>query len=120
MIQRGAAYLSIVVEIIDTFPTRDILAEGRIRLHSLLVVSSVTLKIDDESERYFVEFPLNEDGQALIELCDKTIKEKVHDAMVFKYEEYIKSLDFNNTSDSMPYIYKLEKERIERKSMRNY
>lgn len=112
--------MSVVVDIIDTFPTRDILAVGRIKLQSLLIVSSVTLKIDDESGRYFVEFPWNEEGQAIVELCDKTVKKKVYDAMVFKYEEYIMSLDSNNTNDSIPNIYKLEKERIDRKSVRPF
>jgi hypothetical protein len=110
--------MSIVVDIVDTFPTHDTLAVGRLKLHDLLIVSSIMLKIDDTTGRYYVEFPTNEEGQALVVLSDKILKEKVHDAMVYKYEQYILSLNSSSISNPLPYIYELERERIERNKRR--
>lgn len=111
--------MSIVVDIIDTFPTRDTLAVGSVKIHSLLIVSGVMLKIDDESRRYYIQFPSN-DGQAFIKLSDRTVKEKLYDAMVYQYEKYIMSLDFSSLSAPKEYIYRLERERIEKKYAHHY
>ncbi|GGM28271.1 hypothetical protein GCM10011351_12730 [Paraliobacillus quinghaiensis] len=106
--------MSIIVDITDTFPTRDTLAIATVNLHSLLIVSGVLLKVDDLTDQYYVELPQATDGHAFVELCEEATNEKVHDSMVFQYEEYIRSLEFDSRSDSIPYTYRLERERIEK------
>lgn len=100
----------VIVDIIDTFPTHDILAVGRVKLDSIHTMDGVILKIDDDTEMYVVEFPQT-NGRAVVEINDK-VAQKIQDAMVFKYEQYIMSIDFTDISSHIPYIYTLEKERI--------
>lgn len=102
--------MSVIVDIIDTFPTHDILAVGRVKLDSIHTMNGVILKIDDDTEMYVVEFPQT-NGRAVVEINDK-VAQKIQDAMVFKYEQYIMSIDFTDISSHIPYIYTLEKERI--------
>ncbi|GAB3051695.1 hypothetical protein [Virgibacillus ainsalahensis] len=111
--------MSIIVEITDTFPSHDILALGRVKLHSLVIVSGVMLKIDDLSEKYFIEFPSTDDEERIIELCDDVLKEMVFDSMVSKYEEYVKLMCQKDVTDDKPYIYRLENDRIGRRSRNN-
>ncbi|MFB6466467.1 hypothetical protein ACE38V_06525 [Cytobacillus sp. Hz8] len=110
--------MSVIVNITDTFPTHDILAVGSVKIWSSIIISGVMLKFDDQSGQYFFEFPSMENNKAVVKLCDKTLKEKLLDAMVYKYEEYILSQFENDNSGSKPYILVLEKERIERKYYR--
>lgn len=104
--------MSVIVDIIDTFPTHDILAVGRVKLDSIHTMNGVILKIDDDTEMYVVEFPQT-NGRAVVEINDK-VAQKIQDAMVFKYEQYIMSIDFTDISaiSRIPYIYKLERVRI--------
>ncbi|WP_339217730.1 hypothetical protein [Ornithinibacillus sp. FSL M8-0202] len=103
--------MSVIVDIIDTFPTHDILAVGRVELDSTRTINGVLLKIDDEAESYVVDFPRTIDGRATIEVNDE-VNQKILDAMVYKYERFIMSIDFTDISSRIPYIYKMEKERI--------
>lgn len=102
--------MSVIVDIIDTFPTHDILAVGRVKLDSIHTMNGVILKIDDDTEMYVVEFPQT-NGRAVVEI-NHEVAQKIRDAMVFKYEQYIMSIDFTDISSQIPYIYTLEKERI--------
>jgi hypothetical protein len=102
--------MSVIVDIIDTFPTHDILAVGQVKLDSRHTMNGVILKIDDDTEMYVVEFPQT-NGRAVVEINDD-VAQKIRDAMVFKYEQYIMSIDFTDISSHIPYIYTLEKERI--------
>jgi hypothetical protein len=108
--------MSVVVYITGTFPTPDILATGRVTLHSLVTVAGVMLKIDKLSNQYVIEFPLSANGQPFIELCDDMLKEKVLDAMVLEYEQYIILMSMNSNWWRQPYIYELEMKRIESKN----
>lgn len=107
---RGACKMSVIVDIIDTFSTHDILAVGRVKLDSIHTMKGVILKIDDDTEMYVVEFPQT-NGRAVVEINDE-VNQKILDAMVFKYERFIMSIDFTDISSRIPYIYKMEKERI--------
>jgi len=107
---RGACEMSVIVDIIDTFPTHDILAVGRVQLDLIHTMNNVLLKIDDDTEMYVVEFPQT-NGRAVVEINDE-VAQKIQDAMVFKYEQYILSIDFTDISARIPYIYNMEKERI--------
>src|SRR5699024_2435979 len=112
--------VSVVVKNIETFPTHNTLAVADIKLHSLLVITGVRLKLDDQSDQYYVEFTSAEDEHGLVELCDDALKDKVYDDMVFKYEEHIKSLFLKENADKLPYIYQLERKRIEENEYQQY
>ncbi|KRG07960.1 hypothetical protein ACA30_22685 [Virgibacillus soli] len=103
--------MSVIVDIIDTFPTHDILAVGRVKLDSIHTMNDVILKIDDDTEMYIVNLPQKIDGRSAVEVNDE-VNQKILDAMVFKYERFIMSIDFTDISSRIPYIYKMEKERI--------
>lgn len=62
--------MSVIVDIIDTFPTHDILAVGRVKLDSIHTMNGVILKIDDDTEMYVVEFPQT-NGRAVVEINDE-------------------------------------------------
>ena len=108
--------MSIVVKIKEVFPTGNILAVGQAHLQASNSVAKVYLKFDNSSTRYKVDFPPAEVGQEFAQKCDDELFEKLHDAMVYKYEELILVKTNEDENKSLPYIYWMEKKRIERRN----
>lgn len=108
--------MSIVVKITEVFPTGYILAVGQVHLQSLNIVAEVYLKFDDSSSQYKVEFPPASVGHEFAQECDDDLFEKLLNAMVFKYEEYILTKTNEDVFKSLPYIFWIEKKRIEHRN----
>lgn len=105
-----------VVKINEVFPTGNILAIGEVHLQTSNIVVMVYLKFDDSSCRYRVEFPSASIGHELAQECDGDLLEKLLYAMVCKYEEYILTKTNEDVFKSLPYIFWMEKKRIEHRN----
>lgn len=105
--------MSIVTKISEVFPTGYILAEGQVHIQSLNILAKVYLKLDNNSNRYKVEFPSSTDGHEIAQGTNDDLFEKILNAMVYKYEEYILTKTNEDEFESLPYIFRMEKKRIE-------
>ncbi|KGX94046.1 hypothetical protein N781_00390 [Pontibacillus halophilus JSM 076056 = DSM 19796] len=103
--------MSIVVKVIDTFPTQDILAIAQVTIDEYLTLHGVKLSID-RTERYHVTLPTSKEGECTITLISDSLKEKIYDGMVHQYEHFIYNYVNSRQGKNVEFIYKLEKERI--------
>ncbi|POZ55055.1 hypothetical protein LYSIN_03352 [Lysinibacillus sphaericus] len=113
----------VTVEIIDTFPKHDIYALGSVTIDSMISLKNVRLKRGSKRNQYILDFPMMNEDQLYIDILDDELLEKIYDAMVYQYEQYILSMfdmDVNDEWEEPPRIYLFEKERIEKKLRMKY
>lgn len=113
----------VTVKILDTFPEHEIYALVNVTIGSMFCLNNVQLKRGTKLNQYLIEFPKNSENQCYIDILNDDLLEKIYDASIFQYEQYIVSLfdmDENEEWEPLPRIYLFEKARIEKKHRMKY